>query len=170
MINKIKNIIISLIMIFSLSSCDTMVYTTTQDDVYVETQVDIVQSNVGFDTVIRYGTPYYRNGVILYYFYDNIYYYPYYYNNYWYVRAYRRPFTHFSYRPYFRPHRYDYRFSPGYYRGYGRPSSPNIYRTPRRSYHNVNSEFQMNRRSQNMNRIDQNQKNNNRRGNFGRRR
>ena len=50
-------------MIFSLSSCETAVYTTTQDDVYVETQADIVQSNVGFDVIIRYGTPYYRNGI-----------------------------------------------------------------------------------------------------------
>ena len=145
MINKIKIIIISLIMIFSLSSCDTMIYTTTQDDVYVETQVDIVQSNVGFDTVIRYGTPYYRNGVVLYYFYDNIYYYPYYYNNYWYVRAYRRPFTHFSYRPYFRPHRYDYRFSPGYYKGFERQQYRYYHTQPRRSIQSNSNYYNRNR-------------------------
>ena len=35
-------------------------------------------------------------------------------NNYWYIRAYRRPFPYTHYRPYFRPGRYDYRFSYGY--------------------------------------------------------
>ena len=32
------------------------------------------------------------------------------------------PFNHLRYRPYFRPHRYDYRFSPGSHRGFDRPN------------------------------------------------
>ena len=113
-------------MVFSLSSCEMYTYATTQDDIYVEADVDVVRSNVSFDVVIRYGVPYYMDGVLLYYLYNDIYYYPFYYNNYWYVRAYRRPFTHFDHRPYFRPHRYDYKFSPGRYRGYDRPNNSNF--------------------------------------------
>ena len=121
---RIFTILIGLIMLFSLSSCETYTYATTQDDIYVEAEVDVVRSNVSFDVIIQYGTPYYRDGVLLYYLYRDIYYYPFYYNNYWYVRAYRRPFTHFDTRPYFRPHKYDYRFSPGHYRGFDRPDRP----------------------------------------------
>jgi hypothetical protein len=121
---KLYIFLIVLMMMFSLSSCETYTYATTQDDIYVETEGDVVRSNVSFDVIIQYGTPYYRDGVLLYYLYRDIYYYPFYYNNYWYVRAYRRPFIHFNTRPYFRPHRYDYRFSPGHYRGFDRPNRP----------------------------------------------
>lgn len=127
-------------MLFSLSSCVVGTYATTQDDIYVETDVDVVKSNVSFDVIIQYGTPYYRDGVLLYYLYRDIYYYPFYYNNYWYVRAYRRPFTHFDHRPYFRPHRYDYKFSPGNYRGFDRPRDPNVH------YRNLNPNINQPRR------------------------
>jgi len=128
---RIFTILMCLMMLFSLSSCETYTYATTQDDIYVEAEVDVVRSNVSFDVIIQYGTPYYRDGVLLYYLYRDIYYYPFYYNNYWYVRAYRRPFTHFDTRPYFRPHKYDYRFSPGHYRGFDRPDGPTRnYRRP----------------------------------------
>jgi len=119
---KLFIFLIGLMMMFSLNSCDTYTYVTTQDDIYVETEADVVNTNVSFDVIIQYGTPYYRDNVLLYYLYRDIYYYPFYYNNYWYVRAYRRPFTHFDTRPYFRPHRYDYRFIPGHYRGFDRPN------------------------------------------------
>jgi hypothetical protein len=117
---KLYILIIGLMMMFSLSSCETYTYATTQDDIYTETEIDIVRSNVSFDVIIQYGTPYYKDGSLLYYLYRDIYYYPFYYNNCWYVRAYRRPFTHFDRRPYFRPHRYDYRLRPRYYRGFNR--------------------------------------------------
>jgi len=121
--------IISLVMAFSFSSCEVAYgYATTQDDIYYEAQADMVRSDVDFNIVIRYGTPYYYEGSLLYYFYDGLYYYPFYYDNYWYVRAYRRPFTYLGYRPYFRPHRYDYRFAPGYYRGFDRPHYDGRYR------------------------------------------
>jgi len=106
--------VIGLIMMLSFSSCDTAVFATTQDDIYTETTVDIARSTMDFDAIVRYGTPYYHNGSILYYMYDSIYYYPFYYNDCWYVRAYRYPFSHLHYHPYFRPHRYDYRLGMGY--------------------------------------------------------
>ena len=65
-------------MMFSLNSCETYTYATTQDDIYVEADVYVVRSNVSFDVVIRYGVPYYMDGVILYYLYKDIYYYPFY--------------------------------------------------------------------------------------------
>jgi len=105
---------VALMMLFSLNSCETYTYATTQDDIYVETVNDVVHSTVDFNIVIRYGTPYYYNGSLLYYLYEDLYYYPFYYDNYWYVRAYRRPFNHLYYHPYFRPHKYDYRFNRGY--------------------------------------------------------
>lgn len=110
----ILTFIVELMMMFSLGSCGTVVYATTQDDIYVETVTYVVRSTADYNIVIRYGTPYYYNGSLLYYLYNDLYYYPFYYDNYWYMRAYRRPFNHLHYRPYFRPHRYDYRFDREY--------------------------------------------------------
>lgn len=125
-----KLILILSIALCSFTSCffPQESYVTTQDDIYVETSANIVRSsNIDFNIIIRYGTPYYYEGNILYYLYNGIYYYPFYYNNYWYVRAYNRPFTYIDRRPYFRPNRHDYRFSPGTYRGFDRPRSPRYY-------------------------------------------
>lgn len=64
----------------------------------------------------------------------------------WYIRAYSRPFNHLRYRPYFRPHRYDYRFAPGSYRGFNRPNN---------KFHNRKPDIIPNRPSQNnRNRVD----------------
>ncbi len=147
---KICILLISLIMMFSLSSCETYTYTTTQDDIYVETEVDMVRSNVSFDIIINNGIPYFMNGKILYYFYKGIYYYPFYYNNYWYVRAYRRPFPHLNYKPYFRPHRYDHRFRPGHYRGYDIPYYRHRNHHINKSTHQNNRHIQYQRYQRNM--------------------
>lgn len=164
---KLVTYILALMMLFTISSCEVYSYATTQDDIYVESEVDVVRSNVSFDVIIRYGTPYYRNGALLYYFYNNIYYYPFYYNNYWYVRAYRRPFIHLDRRPYFRPHRYDYRFSPGHYRGYDRPRN---YIYEKRNFDRGHIENRSYRRPNISPRVDPHQRNNNHRGHFGGRR
>ena len=164
---KLMTYLLALMMLFTISSCEVYSYATTQDDIYVESEVDVVHSNVSFDVIIRYGTPYYRNGALLYYFYNDIYYYPFYYNNYWYVRAYRRPFIHLDRRPYFRPHRYDYRFSPGYYRGYGRPRN---YIYEKRNFDRRHIENRSYRRPNIRQRVDPHQRNNNHRGHFGGRR
>lgn len=194
---KLYILLIGLMMMFSLNSCETYTYATTQDDIYVEAEADVVRSNVSFDVIIQYGTPFYRDGVLLYYLYRDIYYYPFYYNNYWYVRAYRRPFTHFGTRPYFRPHRYDYRFNPGHYRGFDRPNRHrfnNYYRPhtrrpdiqPRQPRPDVGNhrhnqsringnrpqrppQIRPNTRTNQL-RIDRNQNNHSRGGNFGGRR
>ena len=172
--------LISLMMMFSLSSCETYTYATTQDGIYVDADANVVRSNVSFDIVIRYGIPYYMDGILLYYVYNNLYYYPFYYNNYWYVRAYRRPLIHFDRRPYFRPHRYDYRFKPGRYVGYGRNGINNHHNiTPRRQSPNRHSginNWYYNRNNGIDNshnpprRIDRNQNNHRRSGNMGKRR
>ena len=119
---KFLIVLTALTMLFSLNSCNVYTYPTAQEDIYVETQANVVRSNVDFNVVMYYGTPYYYNGSILYYTYKDLYYYPFYYNNYWYVRTYRVPFNHLRYRPYFRPHRYDYRFVPGFHKGFDRPN------------------------------------------------
>lgn len=106
----LKLFILGLIISFSFTACTVSGHATTQDDIYIESSTDIVQYNIDYNIVFRFGTPYYYEGCLLYYFYDGLYYYPYLYNNYWYMRVYRRPFNHLHYRPYFRPHRYDYRF------------------------------------------------------------
>ena len=129
------SLVFGIITMFSFTSCDTATFVTTQDDIYVEAQADIVEyRNIDFNIIIRYGTPYYYNGSLLYYFYNNLYYYPFYYDNYWYVRVYSRPFNHLRYRSYFRPNRHDYRFRPGHYHGFDRPNYRPNYRpnTPHR--------------------------------------
>ena len=47
-----------LIMLFSLNSCNVYTYPTAQEDIYVETQANVVRSNVDFNVVMHYGTPY----------------------------------------------------------------------------------------------------------------
>ena len=130
----LRLILVTLILGLSLTSCTITAYPTTQDDIYTEVSVDEVNiAGTDMNVVIRYGTPYYYSGSLLYYLYNGIYYYPYYYDNYWYFRAYRRPFPYINYRPYFRPHRYDYRFNSGYV---GHRSWHN--NTPRGNYNHPN--------------------------------
>lgn len=134
-----KKLILTLVFgittMFSFTSCGTTTLVTTQDDIYVEAQADVVEyRNIDFNVIVRYGTPYYYNGTLLYYLYNNLYYYPFYYDNYWYVRVYSRPFSHLNRRPYFRPSRHDYRFKPGTYHGFDRLHNRPNYRpnTPHR--------------------------------------
>ena len=75
----------------SMSSCVTPAY--SQDVVITESD-----GNVDISYVIRYGTPYYFEGSLLYYLYNGWYYYPYYMNNRWYYYRYDRPFA--TYRGY----------------------------------------------------------------------
>ena len=66
---KFLTLLIGLMMLLSLNSCDVYTYATAQEDIYVETQANVVRSDVDFNIVVRYGTPYYYNGSILYYIY-----------------------------------------------------------------------------------------------------
>lgn len=79
-----KRIMISLafglIMAMSLTSC------VTPDAVVCDEPTA--------DVVIRYGTPYYYNGTIVYYIYDGYYYYPHYNGTRWYYYKDTRPVRH----------------------------------------------------------------------------
>lgn len=137
MLKTFKNILFILIFSLICYSCTTSQYVYEYDDYSYE-----VKSSVSFDVIITYGTPYYYNGSILYYLYNDIYYYPYWYNNYWYVRAYARPYNHLRPRPHFRPSHNDYRFRPGTYRGYGVPNGHHNHYTPNRPHNkrpNINN-------------------------------
>lgn len=122
---------IGIFMMLALSSCE--MYTSIpsyQDDVYESTFYNLeARSTVTFDIIYTYGIPYWYDGRIIYWYYDNLYYYPYWYDNYWYVRPFRKPFPR-GYRPMLRPHRDDFRFDPGRYRGFERPRGNGI-RQPR---------------------------------------
>lgn len=104
--SKILILLVSLLIVFTLNSCITT--TTSTDDIYVETEANIVESNVSYNVIIKYGDPFYYNGKLLYYYYNNLYYYPFIYNDYLYMRAYRKPYMYIHNRKHFRPkHRYD---------------------------------------------------------------
>ena len=95
-----KKIFLSLIfsigILFSMSSCISSAYA---QDVIVED--DGVGVSMG--VVVRYGTPYYFEGSILYYLYNGWYYYPYLTGNGYYFYRYSRPLP---------PPRHGYRFEP----------------------------------------------------------
>ena len=74
MLKTIKKILLILIIPLIMYSCTTSQYVYEYDDYSYE-----VKSSVSFDVIITYGTPYYYNGSILYYLYNDIYYYPYWY-------------------------------------------------------------------------------------------
>lgn len=75
-------IVFGLVTLMSLNSC----YTADA----------VVCDEPTVDVVIKYGTPYYYNGSIVYYVYDNYYYYPHYNGTIWYYYRDRHPI---------RPHR-----------------------------------------------------------------
>ena len=152
---KINRLIIALCIMLCIS-CVPYEYATTQTDIYAEESNYEVKSDIDFNIVIRFGTPYYYRGSILYYLYNGIYYYPYWYDDYWYVRAYTRPFDHINYRPYFRPSRNDYRFRPGLYHGYGIPNHRHYNRPPKHRPDHINPGHH---NSSNMNRPHQHRNN-----------
>lgn len=96
----IFGLILFFVSMFSFTSCVSTAY--AQGEVY--------DDNVDVSVVVRYGTPYYYNGSILYYMYDGFYYYPYVRNNHYYYYRYTRPLPpprggrHFEPRHHDRPH------------------------------------------------------------------
>ena len=94
-------LILSVMFLMGLTSC-----ATADEVVYEEPSVDVA---------IKYGTPYYYNGVVVYYIYDNYYYYPRYNGTRWYYYRDRRPYwphrngwvnpgTRRPYKPHGNPH------------------------------------------------------------------
>lgn len=102
----------------SLSSCSA-VYAEGE---YGYEQYEYADNN-SVSIVIQYGTPYYYQGHLWYYYYNGLYYYPFYYDGYWYLRPFNRLYSWDWYRGYiFRPSWRDrpYRFRPGHH-GFDRP-------------------------------------------------
>lgn len=103
----------------SLSSCSA-VYAGGE---YGYEQYEYAGNN-SVSIVIQYGTPYYYQGHLWYYYYNGLYYYPFYYDGYWYLRPFNRLYSWDWYRGYiFRPSWRDhpYRFRPGHH-GFDRSS------------------------------------------------
>ena len=81
-----RNFLLLLSILFSivcLSSCSVSSYAYTTDDYYIEDR------DITYNIVVTYGTPFYFNNVLSYYFYDGIYYYPYRYNCVEYLKPFR---------------------------------------------------------------------------------
>ena len=129
--NKILPLICLICLSLSLSSCETA-YASISSSSQCDDQ-EILNNNVNYNIIIRYGTPYYYDGYLYYYLYEGLYYYPVYYNNYWYFRTYRRPFR-YGYFPdnrHWRPRPHMRGFD-----AFGRPYRNNgYYRRPIRTYH-----------------------------------
>ena len=89
---KFKLFLIGLMTLLFVSGCDT--YGQVYYDDY---------DGISYSTIVTYGTPYYYDSVIGYYYYKGLFYYPYLWNNVWY------------FRPYHRPHPYGWRFVPDRY-------------------------------------------------------
>lgn len=151
-----KPIIYCISALFICTSCVTAYASTQTDDIYtVTTQTDeiSVSTNITYSTIIRYGTPFYIDGVISYYTYNNIYYYPYIWNNIWYFRPFRCIQPHgFIYRPYryHRPyihlgdihHRHNITYGPHHIDHYKRYYSPSMHHSSpviQRHYQPINS-------------------------------
>ena len=104
------------------SSCETT-YTGIdsnhqyEDEVYTTNQ-EALLDNIDINLIVTYGTPFYYNDYLNYYYYRGLYYYPIYYHNYWYFRPYYHPFR----RGYF-PNCHNWRPRPHWrgYQGFGRP-------------------------------------------------
>lgn len=102
-------------------SCTSDLYVTS-DDVYTYSD-----GSSDISIVITYGTPYYYNGSLWYYFYNGLYYYPFWYDGYWYLRPYRTLYSwdwYYNYYHRFRPswRDHNYRFPPGHH-GFDRPGN-----------------------------------------------
>lgn len=119
-----KNLLLTILLVFSLSSCDTYNYVET-DSIYDTEYVQTYATDGDINIIITNGTPYYYNGQLWYYYYRNLYYYPFWYDGYWYLRPYNTLYSWDWYRYHyyhFKPNQYDqYRFRPGYHGFY----SPN---------------------------------------------
>lgn len=94
----ILSFIFGIVVLSTTTSCITEAYA---QDVVVSDE----NGNANISLVIRYGTPYYFEGSILYYIYNGWYYYPYLHNNYYYYYRYSHPLP---------PPRHGHRFMPGY--------------------------------------------------------
>lgn len=153
-----KQKLIYLISIICLSltlySCDIAYYGVSSNPQCDDQEV--FDNKINYNIIVQYGTPYYYDGYLRYYFYEGLYYYPVYYNNYWYFRTFRRPFRygycpdnrHWRPRPYMRgvygnPDRFGTIYRNNSYNRYNRRSirSYNQNRRPNIPHNGQNRRF-----------------------------
>lgn len=141
-----KNLLLAVLLIFSLGSCGEYTYVES-DPIYDTEYVQTYATDGDINIIITNGTPYYYNGQLWYYYYRNLYYYPFWYDGYWYLRPYTTLYSWNWYRyhyRHFRPNRYDqYRFRPGHH-GFYNPNHRHIERpyreyNPHRTRPNINN-------------------------------
>lgn len=123
---KVIWFLLSLVFCFSFQSCDiSWMIDDAANNFSYDTYYYSPSTNNDINVIITYGTPYFYNSYIHYY-YRGLYYYPYYFNDYWYFRPYSSSFQ-YGYEPRFVcPRRGDFRFNNfnnNY--GYRRPSLNN---------------------------------------------
>lgn len=75
-------ILIAFLLLTLMSSCAISTYGHDTDDIYSS-------SEITYSTIVRFGTPFYYDDGLSYYFYNGIYYYPYFYNGYYYFQPFR---------------------------------------------------------------------------------
>lgn len=124
---KVILFLLSLVFCFSFQSCDiSWMIDDAANNFSYDTYYYSPSTNNDINVIITYGTPYYYNSYIHYYYYRGLFYYPYYFNDYWYFRPYSSSFQ-YGYEPRFVcPRRGDFRFNNfnnNY--GYRRPSLNN---------------------------------------------
>lgn len=110
-------------MVMACNSCTT--YATASDGIYDDVEIVEGEQSVTINIITTYGIPYYVDGVLIYYYYNDLYYYPFYYDNYLYYRGFYRPLR-WGHRYHFgRPHYGDIGHRPGWINpGTQRPIRP----------------------------------------------
>lgn len=126
--NKILHIIFGLVTVLCLSSCMT--------DAFGQ---EVILSSEDGSVIVSFGTPYYIDGSIYYYFYNNRYYYPYYIDGRVYYHSYARPLPRPEYRhhptpiPHYNPRHHGY--TPSHRQGHIGGSFGNSSSRPSTSMH-----------------------------------
>ena len=110
-------------MVMACNSCTT--YASASDGIYDDVEIVEGEQSVTINIITTHGIPYYVDGVLIYYYYNDLYYYPFYYDDYLYYRAFYRPLR-WGHRYHFgRPHYGDIGHRPGWINpGTQRPIRP----------------------------------------------
>ena len=110
-------------MVMACNSCTT--YASASDGIYDDVEIVEGEQSITINVITTHGIPYYVDGVLIYYYYNDLYYYPFYYDDYLYYRAFYRPLR-WGHRYHFgRPHYGDIGHRPGWINpGTQRPIRP----------------------------------------------
>jgi len=110
-------------MVMACNSCTT--YASASDGIYDDVEIVEGEQSITINVITTHGIPYYVDGVLIYYYYNDLYYYPFYYDNYLYYRGFYRPLR-WGHRYHFgSPHYGDIGHRPGWINpGTQRPIRP----------------------------------------------